>query len=424
MLIKSPSFLPPLIVIYFYWLIIFSISGLYQYWFLRSRFDELYSVFKSITIGTFILFFIIFLDDIIRDDRAVSRFLIFIYWGLLIFLISSGRLLIRGMQRNLLRKGIGLRNTIIIGINEKSISLKKLIMKHPEQGFKFIGFVSMDDETTDEPVLGSLSELKNIIQENNIQEIIVSSAPAKSEVMFEIINRTTGLNIGLKIIPDIYDIISGMAKSQQVRGLPLIDVMPEIMTFRIRLIKRIIDIVMSVTILILSIPLFILTAVMIKLTSKGPVFYTQIRVGRNGKMFKIIKFRTMYVGSESTGPRWADKDDTRITKIGRILRRVRFDEFPQFINVLKNDMSIVGPRPERPFFVENLNKEIPYYKRRLCVKPGITGWAQIKHKYDSTLDDVRIKLQYDFYYIENMSISLDLKIMLNTIIVILLMKGQ
>lgn len=425
LLIKSPSFFEPLIVMYLYWIIIFTISGLYQYWFVRSIFDEFSAVFKSISVGTFILFFIILLDDVVKDDRAVSRLLIIIYWGLLLFFVTLGRINIRLIQKNLFKKGIGLRNTIIIGTNEKGKSLKTFFEKHPEYGYKYVGFIGIGNVEKDDLILGSVNDIEKIIPEENVEEIIVASEPDKSEVLFEVISKTSNMNVGIKIVPDMYEIVSGMAKTNQIHGVPLIDVLPEIMTFRVKVLKRIIDIVFSILILIVSFPLSLIAAIAIKLTSKGPIFYTQTRVGKNGKLFTIIKFRTMYLGAESdTGPSWADKDDPRVTKVGRILRRFRFDEVPQFINVLKNDMSIVGPRPERPYFVELLKKEIPYYTRRLCVKPGITGWAQVKHSYDSSLDDVKLKLQYDFYYIENMSISLDFKIMLNTIIVILKMRGQ
>lgn len=422
--IKSPSFFAPLIVMYLYWIFTFSISDLYQYWFVRSRFDEFTAIFKTITISTLILFFIILVDDVVRDDKAVSRFLILIYWGLLIFFVALGRMIIRGMHISLLRKGIGLRNTIIIGTNDKAIELKSFIEKHPQNGFKFVGFISTGKNENNELVIGNLSDIRKIVKNNDIQEIIVASDPAKSDIMFEVINNTSDLNVGLKIMPDLYEIISGMAKTKQIFGVPLIDVMPKIMNFRLKLIKRIIDIVFSLFILIFCIPLFIIFAVTIKLTSKGPVFHKQTRVGKSGKLFTIYKFRTMYIDAEPGGPIWADINDPRVTKVGRIMRRFRFDEFPQFFNVLKNDMSIVGPRPERPYFVEYLKQQFPCYMRRLNIKPGITGWAQVNHSYDATLDDVKTKLNYDFYYIENMSISLDFKIMLNTVFVILTMKGR
>jgi exopolysaccharide biosynthesis polyprenyl glycosylphosphotransferase len=172
-------------------------------------------------------------------------------------------------------------------------------------------------------------------------------------------------------------------------------------------------------------PVWIIVACAIKLDSRGPVFYTQERVGKDGKRFRIIKFRSMEKDAEEdSGPVWAEKQDPRVTRIGRIIRWARLDEIPQFINVLDGNMSLVGPRPERPFFVDQLSKEIPLYKRRLKVRPGITGWAQVKHKYDESIEDVRKKVEYDLYYIENMTLRMDLKILLNTIFVVLLGKGH
>ena len=200
--------------------------------------------------------------------------------------------------------------------------------------------------------------------------------------------------------------------------------MPDIMSPAGKLTKRLIDISFSVFTLILFSPVLLIVSICIKLDSKGPVFYRQVRVGRKGKEFTMIKFRSMTAEAEEYGPEWSGENDPRITGMGKILRRTYIDEIPQMINVLKNEMSLIGPRPERPFFVEQLKKEMPYYYKRLSVKPGITGWAQIKHKYDTSLEDVKTKIQYDFYYIENMSLKLDFKIMINTIIVIILMKGH
>jgi len=185
------------------------------------------------------------------------------------------------------------------------------------------------------------------------------------------------------------------------------------------------DIFISLILLVIASPLIITAMIAIKLNSPGPAFYLQERCGLNGKPFRIIKFRSMYVDAEKhTGPVWSVKDDPRVTPVGRIIRKIRIDELPQMINVLKGEMSLIGPRPERPFFVEKLSEEIPYYKRRLRVKPGITGWAQVKHKYDESVEDVKEKLKFDLFYIENMSIRMDLKILLRTVFVVIFGKGH
>lgn len=421
---NPPSFVIPLFVIYVYWLIIFSFAGLYQHWFVRSRFDEFSSVFKTVSFGCFILFFIIFVDDYMTNAPIISRFLILIYWLLLVISVSSGRIIIRSVQRNLLQKGIGLRNTLIIGDGEKAKGLKEMVEKYPQLGYKIIGNINLNESKKNSESLGSLKDIRGIIQINEISEILIALESNEKEDLIEVIRYCSEEKVNMKILPDMYEIVSGMAKTNQIYGVALIEVMPDIMSPAGKLTKRIIDVVFSLVTLILLSPVLLIVSVLIKLDSKGPVFYRQVRVGRKGKEFTMIKFRSMTPEAEEYGPEWSGENDPRITGLGKILRKTYIDEIPQMINVLKNEMSLIGPRPERPYFVEQLKKEMPYYYKRLSVKPGITGWAQIKHKYDSSLEDVKTKIQYDFYYIENMSLKLDFKIMINTIIVIILMKGH
>ncbi len=418
------SFLIPLLIVYLYWVIVFSFSGLYQHWFIRSRFDEFSSVIKSVSIGCFILFFVIFLDDAINNSHVISRYLILIYWSIMIITIGAGRILIRGFQMKLLERGIGFRNSVIIGTGQRATDLIGMINKFPQLGYKILGFISLNDVSESKNVLGQLSNISNIVKTNEVTEAIIALEPDEKEKLIDILRFCSEEKLNLKILPDTYEIVSGMVKTNQIYGVPLIEVMPEIMSYGAKLFKRVMDVVIAVLMLLFLSPVLLLSAILIKLTTKGKVFYRQIRTGRNGKEFTILKLRTMIENAEEYGPEWAGEKDPRITPIGRILRKVYLDEVPQMINVLKNEMSIVGPRPERPHFVEMLKQEIPYYYKRLGVKPGITGWAQIKHKYDSTLDDVKVKLQYDFYYIENMSLKLDFKILINTAIVIIFMKGH
>lgn len=418
------SFLIPLFVVYFYWIIIFSFSGLYQHWFIRSRFDEFSSVVKAVSIGCFILFFVIFLDDAIKNSKIISRFLILIYWTLMIFMVGAGRILIRGFQMGLLERGIGSRNTLIIGSGQRAKDLFEMINKFPQLGYKIIGFITLNGKEHNVNVLGNLIEVSGIVKTNAVTEAIIALEPDQKEKLMDILRFCSEEKINLKILPDTYEMVSGMVKTNQIYGVPLIEVMPEIMSYGAKLFKRIMDIFIAVFLLTFLSPVLILSAILIRLTSKGNVLYKQERVGKNGRLFTILKLRTMIQNAEEYGPEWAGEKDPRITAIGRILRKVYLDEVPQMFNVLKNEMSIVGPRPERPHFVEMLKKGIPYYYRRLNIKPGITGWAQIKHKYDSSLDDVKVKLRYDFYYIENMSLKLDFKILINTVIVIIFMKGH
>lgn len=425
-----PEFLLPMIVLYFYWLLIFTFVGMYQSWFAASRFDEISTLFKATFVGIFILFFFIFLDDYINNVSSNKRILIFIYWGLLVLFVGTGRIIIRSIQRNLLIKGYGRKSAIIVGYNNKAFEVIDSVSNSPALGIDIKSFCTIKEEYLNKEyknitVEASFKQLPSLIEKHNVQEIILALEDDEHDVIGEIIPICDDKKVKLKIVPDLYEILSGQARTSQLYGVPLIDVMPELMPEWEKKLKRFLDIFLSIVILILSLPISVLTAIAIKLDSEGSIFFVQDRMGQNGKVFKMIKFRSMRKDAEKlTGPVWSQKDDPRVTRVGKIIRKLRIDEIPQFINVLKGDMSIVGPRPERPYFVEKLSKEIPYYKRRLRVRPGITGWAQVKHKYDESIEDVKIKLRYDLFYIENMSIRMDLKILFRTIFVVIFGKGH
>ena len=254
--------------------------------------------------------------------------------------------------------------------------------------------------------------------------VIALERPEHSRLL-EILTKANGAPVSLRIIPDMYEVVSGLAKTEELYGLPLVEINPEILTVQQRFAKRLLDIVVATLVVVPAFPIWLLVALAIKIESKGPVLYRQERVGKNSKRFVINKFRSMVDEAETvTGPVWAEAEDTRITKVGRLLRRFRLDEVPQFFNVFSGDMSVVGPRPERPYFVQKLVEEFPFYYRRHKIRPGITGWAQIKHSYDSSLSDVKEKLKYDFFYIENSSLSLDFLIMFRTVLVMLSGKGH
>ncbi len=429
-LIIAPEFFIPMLVIYFYWLIIFTFVGMYRTWFASSRFDEISTLFKATFFGVFLLFFLIFIDDYMHNVSTAQRILIFIYWGLFLFFVGAGRIFIRSLQRNLLIKGIGRRCGLIIGYNDKGREVLDSISNAPALGIDIEAFVAVRNENTGKEyqgikVEGTTEQLNEIVQKYNAKEIIIALEKEDHDVLVDVISKTEGKNLSLKIVPDLYEILSGQARTSQIYGIPLIDIMPELMPEWEKKLKRLMDIIISLLILLVSSPVIVITAIAIKIDSIGPIFFKQERLGQNGKPFNVYKFRSMIKDAEKyTGPVWSQKDDPRVTRMGKVVRRVRIDEIPQMFNVLKGEMSLVGPRPERAFFVEKLSQEIPYYKRRLKVRPGVTGWAQIKHKYDETIEDVKIKLRYDLFYIENMSIRMDLKILLRTVFVVLFGKGH
>ncbi len=429
-LISQPEMFLPLLVIYFYWLVVFVFVGMYRTWFASSRFDELSTLFKASFVGIFILFFLIFYDDAAHGETIATRYLIFIYWGLFLLFVGTGRVAVRSIQRKLLIKGIGRKNAIIVGFNSKAKNIHRTLEKYRGLGLDVKAYVAVEDENIGKEYLGVkvLDTYKNVVEvarKVQAEEIVLALEKHEDDVTIYVIDKCDKENFGLKIVPDLYEIVSGQARTSQIYGFPLIDIMPELMPEWEKKIKRLMDISISFVILILTLPVTLLTAIAIKLDSKGPVFYRQERMGHEGKIFKVYKFRSMVHNAEElTGPTWSTKDDPRITRVGKFIRRVRIDEIPQMINVLKGEMSLVGPRPERPYFVKKLSEEIPLYTRRLKVRPGVTGWAQVKHKYDENIEDVKTKLRYDLFYIENMSLRMDLKILFRTIFVVLTGKGH
>ncbi|MER3524979.1 MAG: undecaprenyl-phosphate glucose phosphotransferase [Ignavibacteria bacterium] len=423
-----PELWLPMVFIDLYWLLLFFVVGLYRPWYAKSRLDEIALLFKTTLAGCLFLFFAVFVDDAGTNVQVSSRLLIVIYWGILFSFVAIGRLTVRSLQRRMLIAGIGTHNTLIVGSEKKCRELFDEVVQYPALGYRVVGCATITSKRAKPyrgiPVLGVIEDLPRLISQHNIKDVLIALESSDHARLLEIIHSCNSHSVGLKIMPDLYDIISGQARTNQIYGFPLIEISPQIMPPWEEAMKRVLDVSFAFVVLVLGMPLWLFIALLIKLDSPGPVLYKQERVGKEGKVFNILKFRSMYLDAEKAGPQWAERGDPRVTRVGAILRKLHLDEVPQMWNVLKGDMSLVGPRPERPMFVEKLSQEIPLYARRLRVRPGITGWAQVKHKYDESVEDVKKKIQYDLFYIENMSLRMDFKIILNTIAHMLLGKGH
>ena len=415
------------ILVSVYWLILFAFFGLYSMWYNKSRFEEMIRVYKVGFVGLIILYL---LTTDYSEPFTNTKIVILSYWGLLVVCVSIARIAIRTLQRHLLIKGIGIKSTLIVGTLEKSKGLLKQLNMFPALGYDIKGLIivgkhkKLPASIEKKPVMGSLKFLSNVIREHNIEEVIIAMDSSQSDDVFNVLAESDSFNIDYSVLPGPMDMLSTHAYQNQLYGIPLIRLLREPMPPWERNFKRAFDMAISLFVIIFFAPFAFFIALFIKLESTGPVFFTQKRVGKNGKLFTIIKFRSMIHDAEKqSGPVWADKKDTRITRVGKMLRKLRIDELPQFINIFKGDMSFVGPRPERLYFVEKLKQQIPFYPLRLRVKPGITGWAQTKRAYDTSFDDVREKLKCDLYYIENMSLRLDFQIIIRTVYVVLFRKG-
>ncbi|MBC8344737.1 MAG: sugar transferase [Candidatus Marinimicrobia bacterium] len=401
------------------WISLFALSNLYDTRATLSRFEEILRIVPTVY---FTLIFLITgqVMNVYLLPFSFKQILVygFIFSGFLIF----GRILIHTIQKFLLKQNIGLRKAVILGVNRRGLDVYEKLQDSYHHGLSIAGFITAKDDPlksqeigVPENIIGNEKSINEVIADMKIDDVIIALDKPSPERIMDTIMSVNGNPVSMKILPDMYEVVTGLARTNQLVGVPLIDVNLNLDTFYSKHLKRIIDIFVSTISLICAFPFWLLIALGIKINSKGPVFYEQERIGMNGKKFFIKKFRTMVSNAEQeTGPVWSGKDDTRITTFGKFLRRFHLDETPQLINIILGDMATIGPRPERPYFIERLEKKYPFYHRRLKIRPGVSGWAQIKQPYDEKYEDVHQKLKYDFYYIENLSFRLDLKILLGT----------
>lgn len=434
----SSYFNPVLLLWNVMWLLLFFFNGLYREWHKESRLDEFIVIARAVIFGTLLICLLTSAQQIVDlvhtgDVRVfftrTKIAALLTYGGCMLFFATASRFAIHSFLPLLFSRGIGVSKVLIVGANTSGERLVKEIHAYAKLGYRVAGFIDDDGRkrgilVAGYKVLGTYSDLPSIVKREHIPAIIVAHVSDSANEIMKVLNYCGDITVTVYMVPSLMDVITGHLKTHQVFGIPLLVLLQDHMPGWEAQIKRLMDITVSLGVLILGAPVWLLVAAIIKLTSPGPVVYNQVRVGRNGRNYTMYKFRSMYQDAEKrSGPAWASENDPRITPVGRFIRRTRLDEIPQFFNVLKGEMSLVGPRPERPFFVEQLKLEIPWYVRRIKMKPGITGWAQVKHKYDASIEDVKQKVMYDLYYFENMSIKLDIKIILRTFWVVFTGKG-
>ncbi|MBR4176744.1 MAG: sugar transferase [Bacteroidales bacterium] len=412
------------------WCCFYAILGTYKNVFRKARLKELQMTFWASLIGVIVIFFALLLDDNIYSYRTyyVSFLMLFVLHFALTYI---GRLCITSRTARLIHtRKIGFP-TLLVGSGEKAYNTYlDLDSQAVYSGNLFVGFIKVNgyiDERLAQamPYLGDTEAINSLIEKYNIEEVIFAIDDRDDTKITQIIRLLDSRDdVILKITPNMRDIVYGSVKLNSIFHSPLITINPRPMEEWQYSVKRLMDILLSLLALVLLSPVFLVTAIIVKCTSPGPIFYAQERIGYRGKPFKMHKFRSMYVDAEASGPALSSDDDPRITPFGRIMRKYRLDEIPQFYNVLKGTMSLVGPRPERQFFIDKIVERAPEYMLLHKVKPGITSWGQVKYGYAENVDEMVERLRYDLLYLENMSLATDIKILLYTVLIIFQGRGK
>ncbi|MGP8214796.1 MAG: sugar transferase [Bacteroidia bacterium] len=420
-----------LIIIPLFWIFLHALAGLYSNVYRKSRVAELKQIFIIDIIGVVILFFTLILNDSIIDYHSYY-FSVSTLFSLQFGSSVIAHLIITTRTNNKVHsRKIGF-NTVLVGSNKKAFQLyKEMESQRKSSGNKFVGFVHVDHNNgfSEEfslklAHLGEFHNIRDIIIKHKAEEVIIAIESPEHKYIESIVNTLGDCDVIIKVIPDMYDILTGSVRLVSIMDAPLIVVSRDILPPWQRVFKRFYDIAISLFFLLILSPVYLIIGLIIKLTSKGPVIYSQERIGLHGKPFTIYKFRSMFLDAEKNGPALSSQTDNRITPIGRFLRKTRLDELPQFYNVLVGDMSIVGPRPEREFFIRQIIQKAPHYRHLNKVKPGITSWGQVKYGYAENVEQMIERMKYDLLYIENISFLLDMRILIYTVLIMFQGRGK
>jgi exopolysaccharide biosynthesis polyprenyl glycosylphosphotransferase len=413
-----------------FWTTLYGLVGEYRNIFRKSRLSELIRLARVSLLGTVVIFFVLLLDDQgVSDYRAYYKTLTAYYllhFGcaavLRIWAVSS-------IQR-LVRRGTISFPTLLVGSNQLALSTYNDLQRSGRHlGLRIVGYAPVGGATDAGlaqvlPAVGSFQQLPALLQKLGIEQVIIAIEPSEHRLIQEIMTLLEDETVRISVLPDLYQMLLGSVKVNHIFGTPLIEIKHDLLPVWQRVVKRMLDVVGAMGFLLLAWPAYVFTALMVRSSSPGPIFYRQARIGRGGKPFNIIKFRSMYVDAEKMGPSLSSDHDPRITPWGRFMRKVRLDEFPQFWNVIKGDMSLVGPRPERQFFIDQIVQLAPHYRHLHRVRPGLTSLGQVKYGYAENVAQMVERLKFDILYIENMSLAMDFRVMLYTLKIILEGRGK
>ena len=420
--LQYPGVLGGQVVIPLFWLVLYYFSGYYNKPFGKSRLTELFSTFITVLIGTVFVFFALLLDDIPRSIDIYYK-LFFGMFGLQFFITYIPRLLITQSGMRKIKNREWAMKVLIIGAGGKAVRIAHDLYR---LGYDICGFVSEDERTPVKAdrnqVLGTVEDIPVLMEKENVDEIVLAVESKNNKALLGILYSLYRYKRPIKVLADRFNMLSKI-QLRTIRGIPLVDVTDNNFSPAEQNIKLFLDKVCSVVALLLLSPLFAYIAWRVKKDSPGPVFFRQERIGYLGQPIWMYKFRTMYVNAEENGPSLSSEDDLRVTPFGRIMRKYRLDELPQFWNVLKGDMSLVGPRPERKYFIDEIVKTAPYYYLLHNVRPGITSLGMVKYGYAASVDKMVERMEYDILYYENMSLTLDLTILIYTVKTVITGKG-
>ncbi len=412
-----------------YWVFLHAFAGCYNKIFHKSRLKELGNTLIVTLIGSLLFFFAFILDDrVIVYNDYLLYFLILL--GLQFFTTYIPRVCITTATINKIRSGKISFRTLIIGSDEVAMqTYKAIVERNPNAGNCIIGYIKMLNDDPDVmaqalPCCGTIEQLVDIVKEQKIKELVIAIQNGKRKHIESIITMIMDYDVNLKIIPQMQDLLMGTVKVSSVLYEPLISITPDYLPDWQKHLKRCCDVFCSLLAIIILLPVYLFLIIGVKCSSKGPIFYLQERIGLHGKPFKIIKFRSMVENAEQSTPQLSSTHDPRITRFGKFMRKTRLDETPQFFNVLIGDMSLVGPRPERQYYIDQIVEKAPYYKLLFRIRPGITSWGEVKFGYAENVDEMIERLRWDILYIENMSLQLDLKILIYTVLIVLKRAGK